>query len=336
MDQITIPRSDWVKMHELCEALSEKEELYRVALSHTNHQVLMLDIPQKVLSCIGGESPYFRDSEYMVDVPTSIFLTGFIHVEDQGLLEEFFSEIYEGAHAVECTVRVRVADDSAQWQWFSFHSRSILTEGDRPLKAVVFVDDITSYMEMREQYFQYRSEVERDMSDHNLERKRLREEAELDPLCGLYNRKAFEIRVNSVLENDRRTSAGHLFMIDVDNFKDINDEYGHVLGDEVIRGVAAAMRKCFRESDILGRMGGDEFVAFVGNISSDQAKKRAEEVGMHLTQTQYSQSTTHPVTLSIGIAETKGYEGFTSLYSKADKALYRAKANGKAGWSIWE
>lgn len=313
MDQITIPSEDWVTFQERLEKLQENEELYRIALSLTKQTIMVIDIPDRTLHSIHHENGATEVSNSMKDIPESIIATGIIHEDDRELYRQFFRGVYEGTPINECTMRVKA--DKKGWVWHTLRARTIFDEAGEPLKAIAVSDDITG---------------------RKIEEQRLRSEAELDPLCGLYNRKAFEGKVNNVLKNDRRTSNGHLFMIDVDNFKEINDAYGHVFGDEIIQSVASTLQHCFREEDILGRVGGDEFMAFMGNITSEQGKRRAVEIGERLGEMEYSQILERPVTLSIGIAEAGEYDGFASLYNKADKALYHAKSNGKGCWSIYD
>lgn len=313
MDKIIIPREDWIALQEEHERLRENEELYQIALSLTQQTIMVFDIPTRTLRKISHKDGLIEVYGSIADIPESIIAADIIHEDDQEVYRQFFKGIYEGVLINECTLRVKA--DAKGWVWHAMRAHTVFDEADIPLKAIVISDDITG---------------------RKIEEQRLRSKAELDSLCGLYNRKAFENKVNNVLKNDRRTSTGHLFMIDVDNFKEINDVYGHVFGDEIIQGVAKTLQHCFRDEDILGRVGGDEFMAFVGNISSEQGKRRAIEIGESLENAEYSQTLEHPVTLSIGIAEAGEYDGFTSLYNKADKALYRAKSNGKGRWSIYE
>jgi len=176
----------------------------------------------------------------------------------------------------------------------------------------------------------------RDVTERKREEDLLRKAAERDSLCGLYNRKAFEERVSNVLNNDRRARGGHMFMIDIDDFKEYNDQYGHIVGDEIIQCISDVLRSSFRDYDILARFGGDEFMAFATNFDAEAAIIRAEDIERTLETTERLRNLDRPVTLSIGIAEARTMDDFQSLYKKADDALYRAKTSGKGCCALWE
>lgn len=115
-------------------------------------------------------------------------------------------------------------------------------------------------------------------------------------------------------------------MIDVDNFKKINDKYGHHMGDEVLKNTVKILSKYTRKSDALGRLGGDEFVIIMVGNNINQAKVVCEKL------CRIVQKHRHPkvgsVNISIGVAELTDNNSEETLLLKADKALYRAKAKG--------
>ena len=129
----------------------------------------------------------------------------------------------------------------------------------------------------------------------------------------------------------------HAFMIlDLDNFKQINDQYGHYFGDRVLCEVSDQLRKLFRSSDILGRIGGDEFLVFMADIDDRRsAADKAEAILLNIRQIHRQERIPTPVTCSIGIAvypeDAQDYDG---LYQCADHALYEAKNQGKSKFSF--
>lgn len=124
---------------------------------------------------------------------------------------------------------------------------------------------------------------------------------------------------------------GALFMIDTDNFKQINDTEGHMIGDIVLTEMASGMKKIMRDSDVVGRIGGDEFTIFMKNISSvKDAEKKAEELLYMFRHLFQKEKSFLKVTCSIGIAiYPKDGTTFKEIYARADKALYQAKIIGK-------
>lgn len=158
----------------------------------------------------------------------------------------------------------------------------------------------------------------------------LRNIANTDALTGVSNRLALEDYLIVLSQHPQKLSQLCLMIIDIDNFKRVNDEYGHILGDQVIQMVAEQLKLCVRHSDLIVRYGGDEFLILIEEIEPDHAAKIAEKIRTHLaTQPidtlEIGQS--FHISLSIGIAV--GAESWLELFQKADQALLRAKAKGK-------
>ncbi len=155
-----------------------------------------------------------------------------------------------------------------------------------------------------------------------------------DPLTGLYNRKYTEECIGKILKDG---TPGMLFMIDLDNFKLINDKMGHTEGDRVIRLFADILRQYARNNDIVCRLGGDEFILFlVGvndrKIAADRAKSILNTMNERLSEMDYANSCS--VSLGIAIHPQDGSD-FQTLYKNADKALYLVKKNGKNSFRFY-
>ena len=169
---------------------------------------------------------------------------------------------------------------------------------------------------------------------NRLERSRLLHElADTDSLTHLTNRRKATIDINRLISIAERQDKSLCFIIfDMDYFKQINDEYGHAAGDQTLRNTGAALKRMFRQADVMARWGGDEFVLGLFDSNGEQCAKRLQQ----LMETLYTQqigghsTTTIEVTYSVGIAEypTDGYT-LDTLYQSADQALYYAKANGR-------
>jgi len=122
-----------------------------------------------------------------------------------------------------------------------------------------------------------------------------------------------------------------LFLFDVDNFKKINDTKGHAFGDEVLRTLGETLSSQFRVTDIIGRIGGDEFMIFLKNIPNDEiATREAEKIMYYFKHFQAGGYVKYSATASVGVAmfPNDGAD-FDSLYRSADEALYRAKEGGR-------
>ena len=177
----------------------------------------------------------------------------------------------------------------------------------------------------------------------NIHEKKLKEldlllRAEKDALTGLYNKGATMQLIQNALEDSKKDTLNALMIIDLDNFKEVNDLMGHAQGDQVLVDTAAALNDIFKGGDIVGRIGGDEFVVFMKNLNAiSNADILANKVVRNVNFSFDYENRQINVTCSVGIAIFP-YHGrdYDELFHKADKAVYTAKANGKCGYRIYD
>lgn len=169
----------------------------------------------------------------------------------------------------------------------------------------------------------------KDINEIKLEQLKLAEAAKLDSMTMLLNHETSMEYIKSILtnENDRQHA---LFMLDIDNFKSLNDTLGHQAGDKFLIEFAKELKNHFRESDIVGRIGGDEFFALMRNVTElDQIKRKAEDI-LEIIQETAAEFPQVKLGGSIGISlYPKDGTQLDELYAKSDSALYTAKRNGK-------
>ncbi len=162
------------------------------------------------------------------------------------------------------------------------------------------------------------------------DQKILEERAKVDLLTGCYNKISAEnIITEKIMENKEQNHA--LFIVDIDNFKAINDNLGHFFGDEVLKEVSKNLKNSFRSHDIVARIGGDEFIVFLENISNVQMlEKKAQTIVDAFKKTYSGDYKDYSISGSVGIAmyPTAG-DSYNEIYKSADKALYQAKLQGK-------
>lgn len=163
--------------------------------------------------------------------------------------------------------------------------------------------------------------------------------ATTDGLTQIYNRNAVLDGINAFFKQSRGTDAIHAFMIiDLDNFKAVNDCLGHSYGDRILQDCAAILMKSFKRVDLVGRIGGDEFVVLAKDLETiSNADILATKLVERLKWSMPYQNGTVEVSGSIGIA-IYPYHGTTyeEIFDKADEALYSVKANGKSGYRIYQ
>lgn len=153
-------------------------------------------------------------------------------------------------------------------------------------------------------------------------------DAEIDGLTGLLNRSTLVRYVQIALQSERK-GVSALCIIDLDFFKQINDDFGHQCGDDVLVAVAQIIKKEFRTSDIVGRLGGDEFMIYLSEFTDElQLYERVASLHHRLNVTSINGLSS--ISASIGVVLVPGYViTFDDLYKLADKALYNAKDNGR-------
>lgn len=160
------------------------------------------------------------------------------------------------------------------------------------------------------------------------QRERLEHLATIDPLTGIKNRRSMDEELAMAVASATRTGISYgLVLLDIDHFKKVNDEYGHSVGDDVLREMAALIEQNIRKSDQLFRFGGEEFVLLMGGV--DETGLRAV---MHNLQHIMHKFLKHPggkVTASFGVALLRTGEDPDNWLARADQALYRAKASGR-------
>ncbi len=157
-----------------------------------------------------------------------------------------------------------------------------------------------------------------------------------DGLTGLYNKNTTEEIIKKYFLPDAEIQTGALFIIDIDNFKTINDTFGHLYGDAVLTQLGNALKSIFQKSDIIGRVGGDEFFVFVKNYKEHSVLvKKGQEVCKEFKKTYEQNNIFIDVSASVGIATMNDADAFEKMYEFADIALYNAKAKGKNGFEFY-
>jgi diguanylate cyclase len=169
----------------------------------------------------------------------------------------------------------------------------------------------------------------------NDELQKAREASLRDALTGIYNRKAFDEHLAHLLERQLiRPAPFALLMLDIDDFKTVNDTYGHPMGDRVLLAVAQACADMFRADDFIARYGGEEFAILLPSASLRQAAKTAKRVVRSIAQTRFAlrevpEPPTMSLTVSIGVSALRRDDTPESFVTRADEALYAAKRAGK-------
>ena len=182
--------------------------------------------------------------------------------------------------------------------------------------------------------YDFRKELEKKLEKSTEQMEKAKMKSLTDALTGLHTREYMQRALTDFLKEGK---AGTLFMIDLDNFKTINDTYGHIVGDKTLQHFSEVLIENAREEDIVCRLAGDEFVTFYPSLAGkNEAGKKAETIIRTFAEKMGTLGYGGIVSVSIGIMITEGEHEFQELYNKADTALYFVKNNGKNAYHFYD
>lgn len=238
-----------------------------------------------------------------------------IHPEDWMDLEKKVKQLSEEQPAMKMELRIQLPNKELEWFEIYIHT---LWDKECHGKCLHYIGKLMNINALKE------------------ETSRWRHKARTDALTGLYNRNAVKEMVSELIDKAKDVSFSLLF-IDIDNFKKINDSMGHLFGDKVLRHVAKKIENSLRCTDIVGRIGGDEFIVVLKDlVKKESVEKKAEEVCQIFRGEFKLEDKEYKISGSVGIAryplDSKDYE---ELLHKADQALYYAKNRGKDTYYLY-
>lgn len=283
------------------------EERFRIISEQTRDVVFDWDISSDSIYY----SPVF---EKMFGFPappaisTKDLLKGDIfYNEDKPVIEKMIADMCMALPYVECRARMKGRDGG--YFWTLHRATTIYDEDCKSIHIVGVISDIN------------------DLMKDNLD---LRHRAAHDPLTGLMNRMAAKTLIEQVLRESTSSGSHAFIQFDIDRFKQINDFMGHAAGDFALQKIALQMREMFRSEDILVRMGGDEFGAFLANIASLEGVLKKIKQFLQVVYCDFKfEEKIYPLSVSMGVAiYPQDGQTFQELYEHADFALYQAKRAG--------
>lgn len=294
--------------------LELEREKYRILSELSGEIVFDYDDRTDMIRFSEKYTQVFGGSYTITDMTRFLEETSWISPEDKLKLEEALLKLTPAHSASRIEMQIRTAAGVREWFDVSFHALWNAETQER----IGLIGKLTS------------------IHDVKMEATRLRKQVGEDPLTGLYNRKALEDVIRDAVSAGTLASGALLFL-DIDDFKRINDTKGHLFGDKVLCCLGDQLRRMFRESDVVGRIGGDEFIVFLQNVSSSQfLQRRAQEICGVFDIVSQRLGCEQPLSGSVGVARfpQDGVQ-YTELLGKADKALYCAKRNGKNRFAIY-
>lgn len=295
------------------EQLKTLEQRYLFVLDHIEDIIFEWDYKTKEMYQMIGRNTTFSCKPTVKKFPDDI-ATGSknLHPDDKEIFLNNYRRYDNGETSAYAEYRIR--NKSGIYSWCSTVSVGIFENGEL-VKVMGKISNI---------------------NDQKLQLLELSRKAMRDPLTELYNRKATESLVAQYIDSTKNMAA--MMIIDLDNFKLVNDTFGHLQGDNVLNEVAAEIKRSFRSTDIVGRVGGDEFVVFMTDINSENSVCQiADNILVQFKKSLEGLSVGCNLSGSIGISiYPKDANTYSELLDRADVALYSAKNTGKNKYVMYD
>lgn len=288
------------------EELKLSLERYQIVLNQATDIIFEWDIASDTLTCspnwvkkFGYEPLHERISQ---TVPESVKL----HNDDKKIFRQMQKELLMGAPFGEHEIRIACRD--GRYLWCRIRYTLQKDQENRPVRAIGLIADIDR---------------------EKREKERLLALAEQDSLTGLYNRGAIQTLIQRYVVKATPLDGCALLMLDVDNFKKINDIYGHLSGDEMLKDISELLRRQFERDALVGRVRGDEFAVLLLHVSSrSEVEASAAELLQEFRTILQQQNDIISCSIGISMAPEDG-DNFAAIYKNADTALYHAKRQGR-------
>lgn len=239
--------------------------------------------------------------------------TALIHPQDrQDAMEQILHTKRVGAN----DIQLRMQDANGEYQWCRILYRTLCSKNGDPISAIGKLSNISMF----------KREIE------ELERA-----SRTDSLTGAYNKMATKEIIDTYIRKNR-DKQHMLLMVDVDDFKKVNDSYGHQNGDEVLMYAIRNLREHYTDGEIIGRVGGDEFVVFIGDVENkERLIEKAQNLRDLLQQPYHGDGVTIPMSASLGVAMyPSDGQCYEELMFCADTALYEVKSSQKGNFAIYK
>lgn len=311
--------TDITKMKKLQMQIEEEKERYEIVEEISDNILFSYDVISDVFEC-AQKNIRSGKSRIVIENAIENFTYGdVIDHRDVPVLIEAFSNALSGKKINVLDVRVTNERGDGAWHRVKF---SVIY--DDAGNATKFIGTLT------------------DIDREKKEKTRLISQAETDQLTGFYNKLSTSLKVSEILKV-KSEETGALLFLDIDDFKKLNDTYGHHVGDEFLRQFSRKISIRFGANDTLGRVGGEEFVVFVcgDGDDDDSIRDKAEQTAKDILKICHSvrieELGDKEMTCSVGIAlYKKDGSSYAQLYEKADKAMYSVKKSGKNNYAFAE
>lgn len=294
-------------------------ERHKVILDQTTDIIFEWDILQDTLMFSSNWKKRFGYEAINNQISQKIPLSANIHQEDMPYFIAIMKDAAAGVPYSETEFRIRNLE--GKYFWNRIRATVQYNTDGRPIKAVGVIVDIDREKKQKHE---------------------LMMQAQYDLLTGIYNKATINTIVEQRMQGEYYPGSGvpeyhALLIVDVDYFKKVNDTYGHLCGDSVLSDVAAALKGNMCSGDLIGRIGGDEFLMYLPEVTMATFVINKIEQLMKALSCIRPSIGAPPITCSIGVAILpRSHNEYETIYQAADRALYRQKNNGRNGFSVYE
>ncbi len=299
-------------VHDEREAAEMEKQRYAALLSYTKDVVFEWNIERDAVVYSDTFKAKFGYTLSTRDASQNLKSSDVVHKDDLDRFCRMFRSVVEGDPSGTGDYRLRL--ESGDYRWFRLSILPLDDTTGRTVRIIGIVSDIDEQVSRLE---------------------KARRKAQTDPLTGLLNRNSFEQEVTRTLCTGTDECA--MLMIDLDNFKSLNDSLGHMAGDDVLRETAKRISAIFRRTDFAARVGGDEFAVFMTDINDEQQlRRKLNDLMWSLTRPAHADGKEYAQKVCVGAVfiPKECDVTFRECYELADRVMYRAKNNGKNRWYI--
>ena len=305
---------DVTRTREAEEELRRSLQRHRIILEQTDDVIFEWDIPADRVDWPANWEKKFGYEPIRENFSRRVRESSHVHPEDMQGFEQLVQKIAAGAPCGQG--ELRIADAAGRYRWYRVRVTTQFNDLGQAATAVGVLIDVDK---------EHRTTLA------------LKRQAEQDELTGVYNRSAGRRRIEELLER-QGAAGGALVVLDIDDFKRINDTYGHLFGDAVLQSIAAELRRQFRARDVVSRIGGDEFLVYLpGAGRAELVQERLEKLlrGVEGIFCQGPEPCKLSCSAGAALYPLHGRD-YEDLFRKGDQALYAAKARGKKGYAIYD
>lgn len=290
-------------------------ERHKIIMEQANDVIFEWDMHSDTVVYSSNWQEKFGYQPLTEQVSKRIVQVSHVHPEDLAGFGKLIENMRAGVPVAE--LEFRLADGEGRYRWCKVRAVSQFDDMGTPVKAVGILMDI-----------------DRQKREYQV----LKKEVERDGLTQLYNKNSGRRLIERRLEKSSGQSA--MMIIDVDNFKQVNDVYGHMFGDAVLQQIAGCLQRIFLRDDIIVRIGGDEFLIFMADTPDEEAvHRRAESIRQDIRQLQsqlyHDIQWTPSCSMGAALYPQHGRD-YETLFRNSDYALYEAKARGKDGHVLFD